>query len=88
MASASAELDIELESFITTLYTCEAAVYLDTIPSRKQMLKKYLFLRVYQSQEYARLLDLLNQKRNHTDGQAIEEICQNYWRTLESKSSI
>ena len=37
MASASAELDIELESFITTLYTCEAAVYLDTIPSRKHI---------------------------------------------------
>ena len=34
--------NIELESFITTLYTCESAVYLDASPTRKQTLKKYL----------------------------------------------
>ena len=41
------DIDIDLESCITTLYMCEsAAVYLDTNPTRKQTLKKYLSVAV------------------------------------------
>ena len=39
---ASVVFDIELKSVITMLYTCEAAVYLDTSPSQKETLKTYL----------------------------------------------
>ena len=77
MASASAELDIELESFVTMLYTCEAAVYLDTMPSRKQMLKKYLIsASVPISTIYKALGFTESENELDTDGQAIEEICQ------------
>ena len=73
MASASAELDIELESFTTTQYTCEAAVYLDTMPSRKQMLKKYLIsVSVPISTVYKALGFTESEKKSDTDGQVIE----------------
>ena len=39
---ACSDINNELEKFITTLYTCESAVYLDASPMRKQTLKKYL----------------------------------------------
>ena len=57
MASASAELDIELESFITMLYTCEAAIYLDAMPSRKHMFLGFIEPK----------------KQSDTNGQAILE---------------
>ena len=41
---ASAAFDVELETVITMLYTCEAAVYLDTSPSQKDKLKSRLYL--------------------------------------------
>ena len=39
---ASSDLDIELDNAISTLYTCQTAVYMDYSETRKQTLKKYL----------------------------------------------
>ena len=36
------ELDVQLDTFIRTLYSCESAVYIDNNGGRKQTLKKYL----------------------------------------------
>ena len=77
MASASAELDIELESFITMLYTCEAAIYLDTMPSRKHTLKKYLISASVPISTICKALGFIEpKKQSDINGQAIEEIFQ------------
>ena len=86
MASASAELDIELKSFITMLYTCEAAVYLDTMPSRKQMLKKYLISASIPISKICKALGFIeSEKELDTDGQAIKEICQKLLENIKIK---
>ena len=86
MASASAKLDIELESYITILYTCEAAVYLDTMPSRKQTLKKYLISVSVPISIICKALEFIeSEKELDTDGQAIEEICQKLLENIRIK---
>ena len=73
---ASAVFDIELQSFITTLYTCEAAVYLDTNPSRKEMLKKYLISACALISKICKALRFVESDQLNTDGQSMEENCQ------------
>ena len=86
MVSVSVELDIELESFITMLYTCEAAVYLDTMPSRKQTLKKYLIFASVPFSTICKALGFIESKKeSDTDGQAIEEICQKLLENIRIK---
>ena len=86
MASACAELDIELESFITMLYTCEAAIYLDTMPSRKQTLKKYLISASVLISTICKALGFIeSEKELDTDGQAKEEICQRLLENIRIK---
>ena len=86
MASASAELDIELESFITMLYTCEAAISLDTMPSRKQTLKKYLISVSVPISTICKALGFIeSEKESDTDGHAAEEICQQLLENIRIK---
>ena len=73
---ASATFDVELESFITTLYTCEAAVYLDTSPSRMDTLKKYLASALVPICTICKVLRFVNSEQLETHGESIEEICQ------------
>ena len=64
---ASSAFDIELESFITMLYTCEAAVYLDTNPSRKEALKKYLISACVPISKICKALRLVESNELKTD---------------------
>ena len=72
----SAAFDVELESVITKLYTCEAAVYLDTSPSQKKTLKKYLISMLVPISTVCKALGFVDSQRLDTDGQSIEEIFQ------------
>ena len=85
---ASAVFDVELKSFIITLYTCDAAVYLATNPGRKETLKNIEFLCVYQSQKYAKHSDLLNQSNSIQMDKPWKKFANNYWRTFDLKYSI
>ena len=72
---ACSNIDIELESFISTLYTCESAVYLDASPMRKQTLKKYLLSAVVPISTIYKALGFNNNEQRQDDG-PVEEVCQ------------
>ena len=76
MANASGQLDIELESVITTLYTCQAAVYLDLNPSQKEILQKYLLSACVPISTISKALRFVESEEVDTEGQGVEEICQ------------
>ena len=82
---ASAAFDIELESFITMLYTCEAAVYLDTSPSRKDTLKKYLVSALVPISTICKVLGFVDSEQLETHGESIEEICQKLLQNMRFK---
>ena len=82
---ASAAFDIELESFITTLYTCEAAVYLDTSPSRKETLQKYLISALVPISTICNALRFVDSKELETHGESIKEICQKLLENMQFK---
>ena len=72
---ACSNIDIELQSFITTLYTCESAVYLDASPMRKQTLKKYLLSAVVPISTICKALGFNDSEKIQEDG-PVEEVCQ------------
>ena len=72
---ACSDINIELESFITTLYTCESAVYLDASPMRKQTLKKYLLSVVVPIGTTCKALGFNDSEKIQEDG-PVEEVCQ------------
>ena len=72
---ACSDIDIELESFITTLYTCESAVYLDGSPMRKQTLKKYLLSAIVPISKICKALGFNDSEQIQDDG-PVEEVCQ------------
>ena len=72
---ACSDIDIELESFITTLYTCESAVYLDASPMRKQTLKKYLLSAAVPISTICKALGFNDSEKIQEDG-PVEEVCQ------------
>ena len=71
---ACSDIAIELESFITTLYTCESAVYLDASPMRKQTLKKYLLSAVVPISTICKALGFNDSEQIQDDG-PVEEVC-------------
>ena len=68
MASASAQLDTELESIATTLYTCQAAVYLDPNPSWKETLQKYLLSACVPISTISKALGFVESEEADTEG--------------------
>ena len=72
---ACSDINIELESFITTLYTCESAVYLDASPMRKQTLKKYLLSVVVRISTIYKALGFNDSEKIQEDG-PVEKVCQ------------
>ena len=72
---ANSNIDIELDSLITTLYTCESTVYLDASLTRKQTLKKYLLSAVVPITTICNALGFNSCKEIQPDG-PIEEVCQ------------
>ena len=80
---ASVAFDIELQSFITTLYTCEAAVYLVSNPSRKETLKKYLISACALISKLCKALGFVESDQLKTDGQSMEEICQQLLENIQ-----
>ena len=79
-------MDIELESFITMLYTCEGAVYLETMPSRKQTLKKYLISASVPISTICQALGFIeSEMESNTDRQAVEAICQKLLENIRIK---
>ena len=85
MASASAQLDIKLESVITTPYTCQAAVYLDPSPSQKETLQKYLLSACVHISTISKALGSVESEEVDTKGQAAEEICQELLEKIQIK---
>ena len=59
------------------LYTCEAAVYLDTSASQKETLKKYLISALVPISTVSKALRFVDSRQLDTNGQSIEEICRN-----------
>ena len=72
---ACSDINIGLESFITTLYTCESAVYLDSSPTRKQTLKKYLLSAIVPISIICKALGFNDSEQIQDDG-PVEEVCQ------------
>ena len=79
---ASAAFDIELETVTTMLYTCEAAVYLDTSASQKETLKKYFISALVPISIVCKALWFVDSQQLDTDGQSIKEICQNLLKNM------
>ena len=84
---ASAVFDVELKSFITMLYTCEAAVYLDTSPNRKETLKKYLISTLVPISTICKVLRFVDSEELETHGE-LRKFAKNYWRACDSRLSI
>ena len=72
---AGSNIDIELETFITTLFTCHSAVYLDAIPMRKQTLKEYLLSAAVPITTICKALDF-NDSAKIQEDEPVEEVCQ------------
>ena len=72
---ACSNIIIELERFITTLYTCESAVYLDASPTKKQTLKKYLLSAIVPISTICKALGF-NDSEQIQDDEPVEEVCQ------------
>ena len=72
---ASSDVDIELDDAITTLYTCQTAVYMDFSETRKQTLKKYLLSAVVQITSICNALGFKLSGEMQTD-ELVEEVCQ------------
>ena len=79
---ASAAFDVELEIVITVLYTCEAAVYLDTSVSRKETLKKYLISALAPISTVCKALRFVDSQQLDTNGQSVKEVCQNLLKNM------
>ena len=85
LGTAGCDLDIQLEKFITMLYTCESAVYLDTIPTRKQTFKKYLISAAVPITTIVKALGFIKHQPLDTQGPIVKETCQNFLRISELK---
>ena len=72
---ASATFDVELESFITTLYTCEAAVYFGYQPKQKGHFKNYLVSALVPISTICKVLGFVDSEQLETHGESVEEIC-------------
>ena len=82
---ASAAFDVKLETVITMLYTCDAAVYLDTNASQKESLKKYLISALVPISTVCKALRFVDSQQLDTNGQSIEKICQNLLENMPFK---
>ena len=69
------DINIELGSFITTLYACASAVYLDASPMRKQTLKKYCLSAVVPVSTICKALGFNDSDKIQEDG-PVDEVCQ------------
>ena len=85
LGSASCDLDIQLEKFITMLYTCESTVYLDTILTRKQTLKKYLISATVPITTIVKALGFVEHQPLDTQGPIVEETCQKLLEDIRIK---
>ena len=72
---ASSNVDIELDDTISTLYTCQTAVYMDSSKTRKQMLKKYLLSAVVPITSICNALGFKLSGEIQMD-ELVEEVCQ------------
>ena len=84
---ACSDIDNELESFITTLYTCESAVYLDASPMGKQTLKKYLLSVVMPISTICKALGFNDSEKIQEDG-PLEEVCQLILENIKLKIKL
>ena len=72
---ACSDINIVLESVITTLYTCESEVYLDASSMREQTLTKYLLSAIVPISTICEALGFNNSEQIQDDG-PVEEVCQ------------
>ena len=76
----SAAFDVELET-VATLYTCEAAVFLDTSASQKETLKKYLISALVPISSVCKALGFVDSQQLDTNGNPSRKFAKTYWRT-------
>ena len=70
------ELNVQLDTFIRTLYSCKSAVYVDNNGGRKQTLKKYLISTAVPISTIVQNLGFVQHEAVNMDLPTVEETCQ------------
>ena len=79
------ELDVQLDTFIRTLYSCESAMYLDNNGGRKQTLKKYLVSAAVPISTIVQNLGFVQHEVVNMDLPTVEEMCQKILEDIRLK---
>ena len=81
----TSELDVHLDTFIRTLYSCKSAIYLDNNGGRKQTLKKYLISAVVPISTKVQNLRFIQHESVNMDLPTVEEMCQKILEDIRLK---
>ena len=81
----TSELDVHLDTFIRTLYSCESAIYLDSNGSRKQTLKKYLISTAVPITTIVKNLGFIQHRAVNLDLPTVKEMCQKLLEDIRLK---
>ena len=79
------ELDIQLDTFIKTLYSWESAVYVDNNGGRKQTLKKYLISTAVPISTTVQNMGFVQHEAVNMDLPTVEETCQKILEDIRLK---
>ena len=79
------ELDIHLDTFIRTLYSCKSAVYVDNNGSRKKTLKKYLISVPVPITTVVKNLGFIQHQAINLDLPTVEGTCQKLLEDIRLK---
>ena len=81
----TSELDVQLDIFIRTLYSCESAIYVDNNGGRKQTLKKYLISTAVPISIIVQNLGFIQHEAVNVDLPTVEEMCQKILEDIRLK---
>ena len=81
----TSELDVQLDTFIRTLYSCESAMYIDNHCGRKQTLNKYLISAAVPISTIVQSLGFLQHEAVNVDLPTVEEMCQKILEDIRLK---
>ena len=79
------ELNIQLDTFIRTLYSCESAMFVDNNGGRKQTLKKYLISTAVPISTIVQNLGFIQHEAVNMDLPTVEETCQKILEDIRLK---
>ena len=80
----TSELDVQLDTFIRTLYSCVSAVYVDNNGGRKQTLK-YLISTAVPISTIVQNLGFVQHEAVNVDLPTVEEMCQKILEDIRLK---